>query len=131
MRPRESNSRDYVVQVTAAIHAAAPGMHVNSTSNEAVISGAVNLTDYATVVWILGEESTANDTFNATEQTKVDAVPRGGGNLFVTGAEIGWDLDQQNNGRTFFESTLKGNYVADDAEHVLGERNRAAAFSRA
>ena len=30
-------------------------------------------------------------------------------------AEIAWDLDQQNNGRTFFENTLKGNYVADGA----------------
>jgi hypothetical protein len=113
VRPRESNSRDYTAQVMAAIQTAAPGTHVNSTSNEAVISGAVNLTDYATVVWILGEESTANDTFDAIEQTKVAQFLAAGGNLFVTGAEIGWDLDQQNNGRTFYEGTLKGNYVAD------------------
>jgi hypothetical protein len=33
--------------------------------------------------------------------------------LFVTGSEIAWDLDQQNNGRTFFENTLKGDFVAD------------------
>ena len=109
VRPRESNSRDYTAQVMAAIQTAAPGMHVNSTSNEAVISGAINLTDYATVVWILGEESTVNDTFDATEQTKTSQFLAAGGNLFVTGAEIGWDLDQQNNGRTFFEGTLKGN----------------------
>jgi hypothetical protein len=115
VRPRESNSRDYVVQVATAIHEAAPGVHVASTSNEAVISNAVNLSDYDTVLWILGEESTADDTFNATEQTKVEQFIAGGGNLFVTGAEIGWDLDQQNNGRVFFESTLKGNYVADGA----------------
>jgi hypothetical protein len=88
---------------------------VASTSNEAVISGAVNLIDYDTVIWILGEESTADDTFNATEQTKVEQFIAAGGNLFVTGAEIGWDLDQQNNGRAFFENTLKGNYVADGA----------------
>jgi hypothetical protein len=115
VRPRESNSRDYVVQVATAIHAAAPGVHVASASNEAVINGAVNLTDYDTVMWILGEESTVDDTFNAAEQAKVEQFIAGGGNLFVTGAEIGWDLDQQNNGRTFFENTLKGNYVADSA----------------
>jgi hypothetical protein len=115
VRPRDSNSFDYTAQVGAAIHAGAPGVHVDSTSNEAVISGAVNLADYDTVVWILGEESTADDTFNATEQTKVEQFIAGGGNLFVTGAEIAWDLDQQNNGRSFFETTLKGNYVADDA----------------
>ena len=75
----------------------------------------VNLTDYDTVIWILGNESTANDTFNATEQTKVTQFITAGGNLFLSGSEIGWDLDQQNNGRTFYENTLKGNYVSDDA----------------
>ncbi len=115
VRPRQSNSRDYTIQVMAAIQAAVPGTHVASTSNEAVISGAVNLTEYATVVWILGEESTANRTFDATEQLKTQQFLASGGNLFVTGAEIGWDLDQSNNGRAFYEGTLKGNFVADAA----------------
>jgi hypothetical protein len=115
VRPRESNSRDYVAQVHAAIHAAAPGVHVASSSNEPVASGDVNLTDYDTVIWILGEESTADDTFNATEQALVEQFIAGGGNLFLSGAEIAWDLDQQNNGRSFYENTLKGNYVSDDA----------------
>jgi hypothetical protein len=115
VRLRSGNSRDYAVQVAAAIHAAAPGVHVDSTSNEAVISGAIDLTDYDTVLWILGEESTADDTFNTTEQSLVEQFLAAGGNLFLSGAEIAWDLDQQNNGRAFFENTLMGNYVADDA----------------
>jgi hypothetical protein len=113
--PRSNNSFDYVVQVAEAIHASAAGVHVASASNEAVISGAVNLSDYDAVIWILGEESTDDDTFNATEQTKVEQFIAGGGHLFTSGAEIAWDLDQQNNGRTFFENTLKGNYASDDA----------------
>jgi hypothetical protein len=115
VRPSQSNSRDYTAQVGAAIYAAAPGVHVASTSNEAVIAGAVDLTDYDTVIWILGEESSADDTFNATEQTKVDQFIAGGGNLFLSGAEIGWDLDNLNNGRSFYENTLLANYVSDDA----------------
>ncbi len=115
VRPRQSNSRDYVVQVASAIHSAKPGVHVESASNEAIISGAVNLAEYHSVIWILGEESTADDTFNASEQSTVEQFIAGGGNLFLSGAEIAWDLDQQNNGRSFFENTLKGNYVADDA----------------
>lgn len=115
VRPRNSNSFDYTAQVGAAISTAAPGVHFESTSNEAVISGAVNLADYDTVIWILGEESSADDTFNAVEQTKVAAFLSGGGNLFLSGAEIGWDLDQLNNGRTFYEQTLRANYVSDDA----------------
>lgn len=115
VRPRGGNSFDYTVQVGEAIESAAPGVHFTSTSNEAVISGAVNLTDFDTVVWILGEESSDNDTFNVTEQAKVTAFINGGGNLFLSGAEIGWDLDQLNNGRTFYEGTLLANYVSDDA----------------
>jgi hypothetical protein len=115
VRLRSGNSRDYAVQVAAAIHTAAPGVHVDSASNEAVTGGGVDLADYDAVVWILGEESTADDTFNAAEQNLVEQFIAGGGNLFLSGAEIAWDLDQQNNGRSFFENTLKGNYVSDDA----------------
>jgi hypothetical protein len=115
VRPRQSNSRDYVVQVASAIHSAAPGMHVESTGNEAIISGDVTLSDYHTVIWILGEESSVDHTFDATEQSQVEQFVAGGGNLFLSGAEIAWDLDNLNNGRSFFENTLKGNYVADDA----------------
>ncbi len=115
VRPRQSNSRDYVVQVASAIHAAAPDMHVASTSNEAVISGAVNLTDYKTVIWILGEESTIDYTFNSTEQEKVGEFIADGGNLFVTGSEIGWDLDERGNGKQFYKSALGAKFVKDSA----------------
>ena len=99
-------------------------MHVASTSNEAVISGAVNLTDYKRSSGSLGNESTANDTFNATEQTKVTQFIAAGGNCFVSGSEIGWDLDQQNNGRTFYETTLKGNLRFGRRRHVHREHRR-------
>src|SRR5205823_5406034 len=119
--PRFNNGFDYVTQVAAAIQASKPGTHFDSTSNEAVISGAVNLTNYKSVIWILGNEgaSTAtapvSRTLDATEQSKVTTFLSGGGNFFVSGSEIAWDLDQQNNGRSFYENTLKGDYVADDA----------------
>ncbi len=114
--PRQSNSRDYVVQVATAVEAAAPGTHVASASNEAVIDAAVNLGDYKTVIWILGTESTHDHTFDADEQKKVEQFIAGGGNLFVTGSEIGWDLDEKNNGRSFYQNTLKGKFVTDSAK---------------
>lgn len=115
VRPRGNNSFDYTVQTANAIHAHAPDIRVNSTSNEAVISGAVSLGNYDAVIWILGEESTATDTFNTTEQTKVSTYLAGGGKLFVSGAELGFDLDAQGGGAAFFNDTLKSDYVADDA----------------
>jgi len=62
-------------------------------SNDAVIAGDVNLNDYDAVFWNLGDESTVDETFNSTEQTKVTNYLKQGGNLFVSGSEVGWDLD--------------------------------------
>jgi hypothetical protein len=107
-----NNSYNYVIAHAEAIDAF--GRNFDSCANEAVITGAVDLTDYDTVVWILGEESTTDSTFNPTEQTQVTNFLNGGGNLFLTGAEIGWDLDAQGNGVSFFENTLHANYVGDD-----------------
>jgi hypothetical protein len=120
---RYNNSFDYAVQMASAIHASAPDVAVSTASNEAVISGAVNLDNYDAVMWILGEESTGTDTFNATEQTKVAAYMAQGGKLFVSGSEIGFDLDASGGGAGFFNNTLKADYVADDA----GTYNVAAA----
>ena len=115
VRPRQSNSFDYSVQVAAAIQANTPNVTVETTSNEALIAGDVSLGDYDAVFWISGEESTADDTFNGTEQTLVTNYLAAGGKLFVSGAEIGWDLDNLNNGRFFYNNQLKADYVSDDA----------------
>jgi len=115
VRPRQSNSYDYAVQMAEAIEAASPGVNIDTTANELVASGEVNLSDYDAVFWILGEESSADDTFDAAEQAAVAAYMADGGSLFASGAEIGWDLDNLNNGRSFYNSTLRAGYVADDA----------------
>jgi hypothetical protein len=119
VRPRESNSRDYVIQVATAIESAAPGTHVDSASNEAVTSGAVKLADYKMVVWILGEESTADHTFDATEQKLVEEFVSGGGNLFVSGSNIAFDLDEKEGGREFCRMTLCSKFVNDNADTHL------------
>ena len=115
VRPRQSNSFDYTVQVAEAIEANVPHLVVDTTSNEALIAGDVDLSDYKAVFWILGEESSDDDSFDATEQTLVSNYLSSGGKLFVSGAEIGWDLDYLNNGRSFYNSQLKADYVSDDA----------------
>jgi hypothetical protein len=109
------NSRDYTVPVQAAIQAARPGIRVDSASNEAVINGVVNLADYDAVIWILGNESVANQTFSIAEQNLVNQYIASGGDLMVTGSEVAWDLDSQNNGRTFFRDTLGASFVSDNA----------------
>lgn len=116
VRPRYSNSFDYVVQAGQAIGAFSnPDIGFDSAQNESVVNGQVNLSSYAAVIWLSGEESTADDTFNATEQALVTAYVNGGGKFFASGAEIGWDLVAQGGGASFFNNTLHAGYVSDDA----------------
>ena len=115
VKPRFSNSFDYSVQAGAAVEAYSSTVAVAGASSAAVAAGDISLANYDAVIWLSGEESSANDTFNATEQTLVASYLAQSGKLFVSGAEIGWDLDNLDNGRAFYENDLKANYVADDA----------------
>lgn len=112
---RKSNSYDYVITHAEALAAALPETGFSSCANEAVSAGPILLDDYDVVVWISGEESTEDATFDSTEQTKVQSFLINGGALFVTGSDLGYDLDDQNHGRTFYETKLMANYVARDA----------------
>ena len=115
VRPRQSNSFDYAVQVTEAIEANSADLVVDTASNEAVIAGDVLLSNYLAVVWISGEESTTDDTFDASEQSLIGNYLNSGGQLFVSGSEIGWDLDASGNGTAFYNDSLRADYVSDDA----------------
>jgi hypothetical protein len=118
VRPRDSNSRDYVVQTATAIHAANPNATFDSASNEAV-AGGMDLSGYSCVIWILGEQSTADETFDAGEQAIVSQLIASGTDVFISGSELGWDLGRPEGptpaDHAFFENTLKAKYVADDA----------------
>jgi hypothetical protein len=92
------------------------GIGFDSCSNEAVIDGSILLPDYDAVIWILGEESTTDHTFDSQEQTIVTGYLQEGGKLFVSGSEIGWDLDNRDNGQTFYRDYLKALYVQDDSD---------------
>lgn len=111
--PQRNNTYNYVRQHATALVAA--GRHFDSTSNEAVIAGNIELTNYETVIWMLGEESTADKTFDLTERQKVQAFLNGGGNLFVSGSDTGYELDGQNVDRTFYRTNLRAQYVANSA----------------
>ncbi|HNM45741.1 MAG TPA: fibronectin type III domain-containing protein, partial [Candidatus Sumerlaeota bacterium] len=110
-----NNSYNYVRQHGSAISAA--GFSFDSASNEAVISSDIALGNYEVLVWIAGEESSADVTFNATERTAVqNFLNLGGRNIFVSGAEVGFDLARPTNGiaPTFYNNYLAAAYVGDD-----------------
>ncbi len=86
-----------------------------SCANEAIIEGLVDLRDYDLVWWILGDESTEDETFSTAEQSKVKEYLNAGGKLFVSGSEIGWDLDNKGTAadKAFIHEYLKAKYKED------------------
>ncbi len=108
------NSYDYVTLHAKAI--GANNVSFVSSSNEALLT-TVQLSSFCGVDWILGEESTVDETFSAQEQNLVSSYLNNGGHLFVSGAEIGWDLVARGSAddTSFYENELKAQYVADDA----------------
>lgn len=112
---RKINSQDYVIQYGEAI--AAAGRYFDSCGNDAVEGGDVNLGNYHAAYWHLGRESTADETFSATEQTLVSNFLAAGKRLFVCGTEIGWDLQYRGStaDKTFCSNILKTAFTGDDA----------------
>jgi hypothetical protein len=115
-RPKTENTNDFIRQHAASLDAA--GTAFDACSNEAVERGQVRLSDYQMVDWILGEESTQDESFNYSEQDTVEAYLAGGGHLFISGAETGWDLDYKGHAidRPFYNDHLRADYARDDAE---------------
>ncbi|HQJ45079.1 MAG TPA: T9SS type A sorting domain-containing protein [Ignavibacteriaceae bacterium] len=91
------------------------GYDFSSSTNDAVIEGIVSLNNYFIVDFILGEESTADETFSDAEQELVKSYLKNGGRLFVSGAEIAWDLDNKGSSsdKYFINNYLKSKYIND------------------
>jgi hypothetical protein len=109
------NTFDYTIEHAQSISAA--GVGVDSTSNEAVLVDRIALGGWPSVAWYVGVDSRADETLSAGEQSRLQTYLDGGGRLFLSGAELGWDLDAggSTSDRAFYEGTLGSDYVADDA----------------
>lgn len=113
-RPERMNNYAYIRSMAGAI--GPMGVAFDSSSNEAVRDSHVEPAAYQALLWQCGEESTNDDTFDATEQARVQSFLDSGGSIFVSGAEIGWELDYLGYGASFYNNYLKADYAADDAE---------------
>jgi hypothetical protein len=110
------NSFDYVIAHAEAL--AAAGVAFDSAADDAVVDGAVDLFAYPAVVWIVGEDSTADRSLGPDAQALLAEYLDAGGALFVSGSEIGWDLWQNGNAsdQAFFTNYLRAAYVADSSD---------------
>ncbi|MFC3194170.1 N-acetylmuramoyl-L-alanine amidase [Marinicella sediminis] len=113
----QMNTFDYIIQHGTALNES--GVGFDSISNELIEDAlfTLNPVSHLAVFWILGEESSLGDTLNNAEQAALQSYLNAGGKLFISGAEIGWDLDFLGSGadQDFYHNTLMTAYVADDA----------------
>ena len=112
---RRINSQDYVVQHGTAL--AAAGRYFDSCDNVALLSGDVDLANYFAAYWILGRESVTDESFSTSEQTLLMNFLNPGKRLFVSGAEMAYDLIAVGSAadETFCTNYLKTGYASDDA----------------
>ena len=88
--------------------------------NLAIENGNINMSDYDCVLWFCGDESVTDETFSSEEQEKVKIFLESGGNLFVSGSEIGFDLSASGSSadKSFYNNYLKTKYSGDDANDL-------------
>lgn len=124
---RLQHGHGFVADVGEALH----GYAVASAANEAVEAGEVSLGAHEAVVWLLGEESTDDETFSPVERALVEAYLGAGGGLLVSGAELGWDLDYLGDAdeQGFFRDGLRAVYVGDDAGSMTARPTGSGLFA--
>ena len=94
-------------------------------------SSGLPLNNYFAVYWLLGDESTEQETFNSKEQTLVKNYLENGGSLFVSGGEIAWDLDNKGttDDKAFYHNYLKASYVSDNSNSKVIKSSSNQLFS--
>ncbi|MCC6619636.1 MAG: hypothetical protein IT385_00185 [Deltaproteobacteria bacterium] len=89
-----------------------------AASNEAVSEDGLALGDYRAVVWLVGDESVADLTFDPVERALIDAYVDGGGGVVVSGSEVAYELKST---AASFLSGLGAVYSADDANQLTAK----------
>lgn len=112
-RPSSGNTRNFVIQHAEAISNSL--YCFSSCTNEAMTDSLLDLVYYVAIDYILGEESSINESLNSEEQQIIANFLDNGKRLFISGSEIGWDLDHLGSAsdRSFYNNYLKAEYVMD------------------
>ncbi len=111
------NRYDYMVEHARGLEYC--DVAFDGTANEVVVDPTFNLCLYQGVDWITGEESTADFSLDTDEQAALIHYLDDGGNLIISGAEIGWDIGRSssaNASQSFYNNYLKSTYVGDDGQ---------------
>lgn len=91
-------------------------VEVSSAANEKIEDGTINLNQYNIVIWYVGDESSANVVFSASEKTAITNFLNNGGQMLVSGSEIAYNVGRAAAAAydlNFMNNYLKSSYVND------------------
>jgi len=116
--PEQMNNLGYVVQ-----HATAISLPLDSAMRAAVDSGDIVLDNYGMVDWIAGQEQTPAPIPNGVskvaltnaEQAALAEFLSSGHALFISGAEVAYDLASNLNAPSYLRNTLRAQFAQDNA----------------
>ncbi len=76
------------------------------------------LGDYAAVVWLTGDQYSS--VITAQDEVVLQTYLNGGGRLFISGQEVGYDIGGGDGGTTsaFYTNYLKASFAGDDASYL-------------
>ncbi|MCU0645752.1 MAG: T9SS type A sorting domain-containing protein [bacterium] len=109
---KTENTRDFVRQHADAFFA--NGMRPASASNDAMVAGMTNLSDYPIIDFIVGTDLYLTETVSPAEQALLKSYLQNGGKLFISGADLAFDLDSHGKGddQNFCYNYLKTKFFA-------------------
>ena len=107
---------DYSYAVDHAVSLGNSGIYFDGITNEALIDRKTKLENYDGIDWFLGRESTTDETLSDRERALLKMYLDQGGKLIISGSEIGYDLWEKGNGKSFYKNYLKANYKGDNAD---------------
>lgn len=107
------NSFNYAIQYLEVLEELGFSADFTQKSN----IGQIDLSNYDSIIWFSGEQSTADVTFTLSEQGAIAQYIEDGGAFFVSGSEIGWDLVEKGSSddKYFFNEVLNADFVSDSS----------------
>lgn len=100
----------------------------DSCTETVVQNGEIDLNSYDLVVYFCGDDSRSNEALAAADQQRLLTYLENGGNLFISGSELGYDFDATTSEElTRSRNLLKANYKGDlsGSNRVLGSAGTA------
>jgi hypothetical protein len=118
IRKTESGGKPHTLLTRYSESLEPAGYSFDTVDNLRVLDGVTALSQYSSVWWMLGDESSTDDSLSHQEQLKLQDYLAAGGKLFISGSEILYDLVSKANtinDTAFAANYLKAGYVSDGA----------------